>query len=38
VDSATRANLRAGRQVVVIGKLADAKSNQLMADRIRVVD
>jgi hypothetical protein len=38
VDAATRANLRAGRQVVVIGKLADAKSNQLMADRIRVVD
>lgn len=38
VDAATRANLRAGRQVVVIGTLADAKSNQLMADRIRVVD
>jgi preprotein translocase subunit YajC len=38
VDSASRVNLRAGRQVVVVGKLTDAKSNQLMADRIRLLD
>jgi hypothetical protein len=38
VDSATRGSLRTGRQVVVVGKLTDANSNQLMADRIRVVD
>jgi hypothetical protein len=36
LDPAVRKNVQPGRQVSVVGRLTDPKSNQLIADRMRV--